>query len=166
MSHRPDPLLELQDQAAVELAELAASPGRDLWPSIAGRIASRRRARRRRLAARGAGLCVAILAAATVLLRPSLEPSRIAEERRQIAVSNEITVLRGQLESALAGSTMPASARVSIEDALTVLGSERADLDRALAERPDDLALRLLRNDCDAREAALLHRLHRLALRV
>lgn len=177
--NRTRALEQLAESAADELEQGAITPDRDLWPELAATLTRRRRERRARRVRRvgaAAGVLAGVLVAGSHLLSRSDRHSPAhTTQPPQVALASaadsalptptgvpEILGLRAELATVLAAEDLPASARTAIVDALAAIERERLALDQALAATPESAQLARLRFEHDAREAELLHRLHRL----
>lgn len=185
----PPDLANLLDEATREVASDAVAPANDLWPAIASGITLQRQRRRKARLRKVAGLAAVVLVAVVTLSAPRTPPTveiaagspagsmadSLADSLAEApsmrapdappALATAVADLRADLGDILAAGTLPASAQAAIQGALHDLAQERHDLDQALQGSPDDANLIRQRADLDAREATLLHRLHRLARR-
>jgi hypothetical protein len=165
----PPDLAALLDAATHEVAADAVAPQSDLWPAIASRITAQRRSRRAARLRRLAGAAAVVLVVGVVAVRsrpmaPEVATPQLAQAPLR-PLETALADLRTDLGQILEDGTLPASAQSAIEVALRDLALERADLVRAAAAAPHDAHLARQLADLDAREASLLHRLHRLARR-
>jgi hypothetical protein len=156
------------DWLAPRLRELPRElePGSDLWPGIAARLASQSQSRPRRVVgALAAGL---VLGAVIVLFVLREAPAGDAVDPTVVRALDELRAPYGEARARYAAgwveqrTTLDPDLVAVVERNLAIIRSAQVEIDRAIAQAPDNRALRDLLHTAYASELDVYRRVQRL----